>query len=55
MAGPAEFLNGFAQALSALALYPEGHTSRERALDLVFSRLRDLLEEEANPSFSFLG
>ncbi|OGU19385.1 MAG: hypothetical protein A3K13_03605 [Gemmatimonadetes bacterium RIFCSPLOWO2_12_FULL_68_9] len=50
-----QFLTAFAQALSALTLYPEGHTTRERALDLVFEKLRDLLAEDPNPVYSFLG
>jgi putative nucleotidyltransferase with HDIG domain len=50
-----QFLTAFAQALSALTLYPEGHRTRERALDAVYERLRRLLEEEAHPVFSFLG
>jgi putative nucleotidyltransferase with HDIG domain len=49
------FLHAFAQGLSTLALYPEGHTSRERALDLLFARLDDLLGENPRPVFSFLG
>jgi putative nucleotidyltransferase with HDIG domain len=53
--GPIEFLNAFAQALSALALYPEGHTSRERALDVVYQRLVDLQKTDRLPLFSFLG
>ncbi|HEX9729818.1 MAG TPA: HD domain-containing phosphohydrolase [Gemmatimonadales bacterium] len=55
MSAPVEFLNGFAQAMSALALYPEGHTSRERAMDLVYGKLLDLLGNDRNPTFSFLG
>ena len=55
MAGPIDFLTSFAQALSALSLYPEGHTSRERAVDSVYQRLLDLLETEPRPQFSFLG
>lgn len=55
MAGPVEFLTTFAQALSALTLYPEGHRSRERAIDAVFERLQELLQEEKSPQFSFLG
>jgi len=56
MSGAAvQFLHGLAQALSTLALYPEGHTSRERALDLVFTRLNDLLTENEHPTYSFLG
>jgi putative nucleotidyltransferase with HDIG domain len=49
------FLHAFAQGLSTLALYPEGHTSRERALDLLFARLDDLLRDNPRPVFSFLG
>jgi putative nucleotidyltransferase with HDIG domain len=49
------FLHGLAQALSALALYPDGHASRERALDQVFEKLQDLLAETPRPIFSFLG
>jgi putative nucleotidyltransferase with HDIG domain len=49
------FLNALAQALSALALYPSGHRSRERAVDQAYERLRDLLGEEKEPEFSFLG
>jgi putative nucleotidyltransferase with HDIG domain len=49
------FLHAFAQGLSTLALYPEGHTSRERAVDLLFARLDDLLRENPAPVFSFLG
>jgi putative nucleotidyltransferase with HDIG domain len=50
-----QFLHGFAQALSTLALYPDGHTSRERAVDLVYERLGELLTEQKRPTFSFLG
>jgi putative nucleotidyltransferase with HDIG domain len=49
------FLNALAQGLSTLGLYPPGHTSRERALDLVYERLLDLLNEDERPEFSFLG
>lgn len=54
-ASASQFLHGLAQALSTLALYPEGHTSRERALDTVFARLQDLLADHSRPVFSFLG
>ncbi len=50
-----EFLNAFAQALSALSLYPEGHRSRERALDAVFGKLLDLCQKDREVLFSFLG
>jgi putative nucleotidyltransferase with HDIG domain len=54
VAGPAQFLHGLAQALSTLALYPEGHRSREKALDGLSGNVQDLLAEDARP-FSFLG
>ena len=44
------FLYALAQALSTLALYPEGHASRLRALDGLFERLQDLLAEDPNPT-----
>jgi putative nucleotidyltransferase with HDIG domain len=49
------FLTALAQALAALTLYPEGHAVRERALDTVFQKLGDLLGEDPQPVFSFLG
>lgn len=55
MSAPVDFLTGFAQALSALSLYPEGHRSREAALDTVYQRLQDLLADDSRPLFSFLG
>jgi len=49
------FLNSFAQALSVLSLYPEGHSSRQRALDAAFQQLRDLVGEFAKAEYSFIG
>lgn len=54
MSSPGDFLTTFAQALSALSLYPDGHVSRERALDSTFEKLSDLLSDDSNPFFSFL-
>jgi putative nucleotidyltransferase with HDIG domain len=54
MSSPADFLSAFAQALSALSLYPDGHASRERALDATYEKLSDMLSEDSNPMFSFL-
>lgn len=54
MSEAAAFLNALAQALSALALYPTGHASRERAIDNAFQHLLDLLALDARPEFSFL-
>jgi len=51
----AEFLKSFAQAISALSLYPEGHSIRERALDATFEKLTDLLSEDPAPQFTFLA
>jgi putative nucleotidyltransferase with HDIG domain len=50
-----QFLNAVAQTLSALSLYPDGHQSRERALDALYDKLADLLAEDASPVFLFLG
>ena len=55
MSAASGFLNALAQALSVHALYPDGHASRERAVDLAYERLRDLLSEQSEPEFSFLG
>jgi putative nucleotidyltransferase with HDIG domain len=55
VSAPVAFLHSFAQGLATLALYPEGHASRERALDLLFARVGDLLRENPRPVFSFLG
>ena len=55
MADPINFLNSLAQGLSALSLYPDGHSQRERALDVVFDGLLELLADDPAPSFSFLG
>jgi putative nucleotidyltransferase with HDIG domain len=49
------FLHSFAQSISALSLYPEGHVSRERALDNVYQAMFDLLGKDRSPRFSFLG
>lgn len=51
----ARFLHAFAQALSAMNLYAEGHPAREEAASDAFRALEGLLEEESAPSFSFLG
>ena len=52
---PVPFLTSIAQVLSAMALYPEGHTSRERAIETVYERLVDLLPDQGELRFSFLG
>jgi putative nucleotidyltransferase with HDIG domain len=42
MNDPAIFLHAFAQAIAVMALYPEGHPSRERAIDGAYHALSDL-------------
>jgi len=52
---PARFLNAFAQALAAMALYRDGHPARERALDVAFQQIQDLQSDTPRPLFTFLG
>jgi putative nucleotidyltransferase with HDIG domain len=51
----AKFLNSFAQALSTMALYSEGHPARVRVVDSSYEYLRRLQEKDPRPQFSFLG
>ncbi len=51
----AKFLNGFAQAISTMGLYAEGHPARARVIDASYSQLRRLQEKDPTPQFSFLG
>jgi hypothetical protein len=53
LADPAGFLHALAQALSVMALYPAGHPSRERAVDLAFQHADALATGERRP-FTFL-
>src|SRR5215208_2686985 len=52
---PARFLTSFAQALSTMVLYGDGHPARERAVDASYGQLRDLQAASPWPQFSFLG
>src|SRR5580704_5641068 len=54
-ADAAKFLNSFAQALSTMALYSDGHPARTRVIDSAFEQLRRLQEKDPRPQFSFLG
>ena len=54
-ADPARFLNMFAQALAAMALYRDGHPARERAVDLAYQQVQDLQTDTPRPLFTFLG
>jgi putative nucleotidyltransferase with HDIG domain len=55
MSEPVRFLSTFAQALSTMALYGDGHPARERAIDSAFEQLAALQRYDASPRFSFLG
>ncbi len=55
MSEPARFLTSFAQALSTMTLYADGHPSRTRTINSAFERLRVLQSTDAHPQFSFLG
>lgn len=52
---PARFLNAFAQALAAMALYRDSHPARERALDVAYRQIQDLQTDVQRPLFTFLG
>jgi putative nucleotidyltransferase with HDIG domain len=51
---PVKFLQGCAHALTVMTLYPEGHPSREKALDAAYDELTRLPAALENPSFTFL-
>jgi putative nucleotidyltransferase with HDIG domain len=54
MSDPVRFLNAFAHALGVMSLYPEGHPSREQALDAAYGELDGLQTERGLPPFTFL-
>jgi putative nucleotidyltransferase with HDIG domain len=54
MNDPAAFLTSCAQALSIMTLYPDGHPSRERAVDAAYLQLEGLSASTSSPSFTFL-
>jgi putative nucleotidyltransferase with HDIG domain len=53
MSDPAGFLNAFAQALAIMTLYPQGHPSREKAIDAAYQLLDGLAGGDAAPAFTF--
>ena len=55
MSEPVKFLTAFAHGLSVMTLYPEGHPSRESAIDDAFQELSDLTKSAQPPSFTFLA
>jgi putative nucleotidyltransferase with HDIG domain len=54
MSDPASFLNSFGQALAVMTLYPNGHPSRERAIDAAYLALDGLTAANGRPTFTFL-
>ena len=52
---PIRFLVSFGKAVSTMALYNDGHPSRERAVDHSYQCLLDLQRYDPHPRFSFLG
>jgi len=54
MADPVAFLYALAQALSVMALYPAGHPSRERAIDLAYQHADELTAQDGHRAFTFL-
>src|SRR5690242_785771 len=54
MSEPIAFLSAFAHALSVMTLYPEGHPSRESAIDASYEDLSQLTAGGQRPSFTFL-
>jgi putative nucleotidyltransferase with HDIG domain len=52
---PAGFLTAFAQAISTMALYREGHPARERVVDAAWEGLLRLRETGNGASFTFIG
>jgi putative nucleotidyltransferase with HDIG domain len=55
MSDPVRFLHSFAQALSTMTLYPEGHPARGRVVDAAYEQLDGLQRVEPHLQFSFLG
>lgn len=55
MSSASQFLTAFAQAISTMTLYKDGHPARERAVDQVYERLLLLQDEVSLPDFTFLG
>jgi putative nucleotidyltransferase with HDIG domain len=55
MSDPVRFLNAFAHSLGVMTLYPEGHPSREKAVDSAFDELDGLTMPDGQPpAFTFL-
>ncbi len=55
VAAATRFLSAFAQALSTMALYPDGHPAHEGIIDTAYDALRAVQARDRRVSFSFLG
>ena len=55
MSDPVRFLHVFAQALSTMTLYPDGHPARARVVDAAYEQLVALQRTDPHLEFSFLG
>src|SRR5687768_11327798 len=55
MSDPVKFLHVFAQALSTMTLYPDGHPARSRVVDAAYEQLVSLQRADPHLEFSFLG
>ena len=55
MSDPVKFLHAFAQALSTMTLYPDGHPARGRVVDAAYEQLVSLQRDDPHLQFSFLG
>jgi len=51
---PVGFLYSFTRAIATISLYWDRHPARERAIESSFQRLRQLLDADPKPQFSFL-
>jgi putative nucleotidyltransferase with HDIG domain len=54
MSDAVSFLNAFAHVLAVTTLYPDGHPTRERALDTAYDELDGLTASSGQRSFTFL-
>ena len=54
MNDPSVFLYSLGQTLAVMALYPEGHPSRERTIDGAYEALDGLIGANGRPVFTFL-
>lgn len=55
MGDPVRFLGAFAQALSTMTLYVDGHPMRQRAAAAAYRALQDLQSDSRPAVFTFLG